>query len=261
MSQRLLTIILILVVIGGFVGLKTTNQQNGGASVEQQLSEILQTQKSIEERLVAIESKQMGMASMIQGRMAGQVPTPPSRPMPPEEDPNQVYEINVGHSSIKGDKDGKVTIVEFSDFQCPFSGKFHPAVNQVLEVYSKGVKFIYKNFPLTFHPQAEPAARASLAAREQGKYWEMVELIFQNNQNLSEDTYKKLAGELGLNIDKFMTDYNDPKIKEYVQQDMDVAQSANVRGTPTFYLNGKQTSARDFNAWKAEIDAILSEGK
>ena len=259
MSQRLLTIILILVIIGGFVGLQATNQQNGGVSIEQQLSEILRSQKSIEERLAAIETKQMGMVSMIQGRMAGQVPTPPSRPMPPEEDPNQVYNIDVGHSSIKGDKDGKVTIVEFSDFQCPFSGRFHPAVNQVLEAYPQGVKFIYKNFPLGFHPQAEPAARASLAAREQGKYWEMVDLIFQNNQNLSEETYKRLAGEIGLNVDKFMKDYEDPKIKEYIQQDMAAAQSANVRGTPTFYLNGKQTNARDLNAWKAEIDAIFGK--
>jgi len=257
MSQRLLTVILILVIIGGFVGLKSTEQKSDGVSVEQQLSAILRTQKSIEDRLAAIETKQMGMASMIQGRMAGQVPTPPSRPMPPEEDRNQVYNIDVGHSAIKGDKDGKVTIVEFSDFQCPFSGRFHPVINQVLEAYPKGVKFIYKNFPLAFHPQAEPAARASLAAREQGKYWEMVELIFQNNQNLSEETYKRLAGELGLNVEKFMKDYLDPKIKEYIQQDMVIAQSANVRGTPTFYLNGKQTNARDMNAWKAEIDVIL----
>jgi len=256
----LLTIILILVIIGGFVGLKTTEQKSDGTSVEQQLSEILRTQKSIEDRLTIIETKQTGMANMIQNRVIGQVSPPPSRPMPPEEDPNQVYNIDVGHSSIKGDKNGKVTIVEFSDFQCPFSGRFHPVVNQVLEAYPQGVKFIYKNYPLSFHPQAEPAARASLAAREQGKYWEMVELIFQNNQNLSEETYKRLAGELGLNVEKFMKDYEEPKIKEYIQEDTGAAQSANVRGTPTFYLNGKQTNARDLDSWKAEINAIL-EGK
>ncbi len=263
MSQRLLTIVLILVVIGGFVGLKA--QSPDTSAMLSQLQQISQTQKSIEERISAIELKQSGMLSMIQNARAfpqqPQVAQPPQPPRPPQEDVNKVYEISVGNSLVKGDKDGKVTIVEFSDFQCPFSARFHPVINEVLKAYPKGVKFIYKNFPLSFHPQAEPAARASLAAREQGKYWEMVDLLYQNQQTLGEETYKKLAQQLGLNVEKFMKDYNDPKMKEHIQQDMNEAQTAEVRGTPTFYLNGKRTNARDLAGYKAEIDQVLAGGK
>ncbi len=258
MENRILTIALlaaaIVVLAGSFIV-----TQVGPASLEAQLKSISEDQKAIAQRLTGIENKlnalgKGGFGAPVQARG-----TPP--PRPPVEDLDKVYSIGVGDSLIKGKKDAPVTIVEFSDFQCPFSQRFHPVVNEVFTAYPNDVNFVYKNFPLPFHPQSKPAAKAALAAREQGKYWEMVELLFQNGQNLSDETYEKLAGQLGLNVGKFMKDYKDKdgEWEKLIADDMNLAKGIDVRGTPTFFINGRKTSARDFNGYKAEIDKILTK--
>lgn len=218
-------------------------------SVQDQLNQIITSQSVIHQRLSAIENTLQAL----------QRPQPAPN-QPPPEDLNKEYKIDVGQSSVLGDKNAKVTIVEFSDFQCPFSQKFHAIVMEVIKSYPKGVKYILKDFPLQFHPNARPAAKAALAAREQGKYWEMVEALFANGTALSEDKYKELAGTLGLNVDKFMKDLKekDAQWEKSIEEDMKLGGSIDVRGTPTFFMNGKKTRARDVNAFKTEIDKILN---
>jgi len=150
--------------------------------------------------------------------------------------------------------------VEFVDFQCPFCARFHPPLNEVLKAYPKQVNYVVKNFPLAFHPQARPAAKVAFAAGEQGKYWEMVDALLENGSSLSEAKYNELAESLGLNVKKFMADYKnkDEQWEDYIQKDIALASQVNVRGTPTFYLNGKKTNARDVNGFKREIDQILN---
>ncbi len=227
-------------------------------SVEEQLTAIAASQKTIEQRLATIEAKQMTILYSLQALGGKNIPGP-AQAMPPAQDSNKVYNIGVGSSPVKGNKNAKVTIVEFSDFQCPYSQKFHPVVGEVMKTYPKDVNFVFKNFPLSFHPQARPAAKAALAAGEQGKYWEMVEALFQNGRELSDAKFEELAKQLGLNAEKFIKDYkdNDAKWEKLIGEDMAVAGQSGVQGTPTFFINGKKTNARDLAAYKQEIDQIL----
>lgn len=254
MSRRTFLIVLIA-ICAVMVSIVVKNEFN---FFRQGLLDIKMSQLHLEQRLVNIESRQAQTANSLQN-MRGTMPNFAQRPLMPTEDFNKVYTINAGNSSVYGNPNAKVTIVEFSDFQCPYSQKFHPATWDAVKAYPNDVKYILKDFPLSFHPNARPAAKAALAAREQGKYWEMVEALFANGKELSEDKYKDLAKNLGLNVDKFMKDYKDKDAdwEKLIQEDMDVAQSANVRGTPTFFINGKLTQARDFDAWKSEIEKNL----
>ena len=189
------------------------------------------------------------------------VPPPAQPPQPQGEDFSKVYNIPQDHSPLKGKKSAPVTIVEFVDFQCPFCARFHAPVVETLSAYPDKVNYILKNFPLSFHPQSRPAAKAALAAGEQGKYYEMVDALLENNTRLSEETFKELAGKLGLNVKNFLKDYKDKDAQweQYIQADMKLADQVDVRGTPTFYINGHKTNARDLQSFKQEIDGILNK--
>ena len=111
---------------------------------------------------------------------------PRRRPQRPQVDPNKVYEIPVANSAVRGPKDAPVTIVMFSDFQCPFCAQAVPIVDDVLKAYPNDVNFVMKQFPLRqIHPNADPAARAAIAAGKQGKFWEMHDELYKNNRNLT----------------------------------------------------------------------------
>jgi len=163
---------------------------------------------------------------------------------------------------VRGNPDAKVTIVEFSEVQCPYSQRFHPVLSEVLAAYPKDIKLIFKHFPLNFHPNARPAAKAMLAAAEQGKYWEMLDLLFENGRDLSDEKYTEFAKQLGMDVEKFTKDLKekDSQWEEMIEKDVALARSVNVRGTPTCFINGKLTRARTLEAFKQEIDALLAEG-
>jgi len=128
-------------------------------------------------------------------------------------------QIDLGESPSKGPEDAKVTIVEFSDFQCPYCQRGANVVESVLKDYPNDVRLVFKHLPLGFHQHAQPAARASLAAGRQGKFWEMHDMLFKNQRSLGEEAYVKFAGDLGLDVEKFKADYADPKIAELVADD------------------------------------------
>ena len=281
MENKVFTTVLILVV-AVLVGLSIVSRQEKSPLIHQLgqvQTEILATLKNIDAKM---DHEKIGdgggntgllVARMntLEGRLAaleakvkagGAAPTPAPQ-MPPQPDPNTVYNIPVGDSHLIGPKNAKVTITEFIDFQCPFCARFHPPIEQVLKDYPKNVNLLLKNFPLSFHPHARPAAKAALAAAEQGKYHEMASLILDNNTHLGAETYKSLAKQIGLNVTKFENDLknNDAKYEKIIQTDMQLGAKVNVRGTPTFYINGKMTNARDVSSWKAEIDKILKGSK
>jgi protein-disulfide isomerase len=176
-----------------------------------------------------------------------------------EKSYNISYNIPQLHSQFKGPKESPITIVGFIDFQCPFSQRFQPAINEILKAYPNDVKFVLKNYPLHFHTQAKVASKAAFAAGEQGKYWEMAELLLKNGANLNEDKFKELAQELGLDVEKFMKDYREKDAiwEELINKDLSLASQVDVYGTPTYYINGRKTIARNFADFKAEIDQIL----
>ncbi len=215
------------------------------------MSAVLTKQQDLDRRVTALET-------LLKGLQAGG-PQQAQRQGPPPEDYTKVYDIPVAHSPVRGNPTAPVTIVAFDDYQCPFCARFHAPILDVLKAYPDKVNFIIKNFPLSFHPQATPGAKAVLAAGEQGKYFEMADALLADNKDLSEERFKKEAEKLGLNAEKFMKDYNDPRWEEIIQKDLTLGQNVNVRGTPTFYINGRNTQARDFSSWKKEIDQILND--
>jgi len=178
----------------------------------------------------------------------------------PQEDLTTVHDIPVKHSAVRGDKNAPVTITEFVDFQCPFCARFHAPIIEALEAYPGKVNYVLKNFPLSFHNQARSAARAAFAAGEQGKYWEMADAMLKDGRALNDDKFVEIAKEIGLDVQRFKEDYVDvERWEKLIKDDVALGQKVGVRGTPTFYINGRKTRARDFNSLKKEIDAILSK--
>jgi protein-disulfide isomerase len=191
-------------------------------------------------------------------KAVAQVKAAPAAQARPQIDPNKVYSLNVGDSPTRGPKDAKITIVEFSDYQCPFCSQAEPLVDQVLQAYPKDVQRVYKQFPLTsIHPNALPAAKAAVAAGKQGKFWEMHSKLFGNQRELNPDNYKKWAEELKLDVPQFEKDMGSPEVQAQIDRDMQEARTAEVTGTPTIFVNGKRLQQRSFEGFKAVIDATL----
>jgi len=190
-------------------------------------------------------------------------PAAPAAAQRPPVDPNKVYEIPVASSAVRGPKDAPVTITMFSDFQCPFCGQAQPIVEQVLAAYPKDVNFVMKQFPLRqIHPNAEPAARAAIAAERQGKFWEMHDELYKNQRNLAPETIKGIAEKIGLDMKKFEADQNSDDVKKQIDEELALGQKSDVRGTPSFFVNGKITQNRSVDGFKAQIDAELkAKGK
>jgi protein-disulfide isomerase len=148
--------------------------------------------------------------------------------------------IPVDGSPVRGPADARITLVEFSDFECPYCSVAVKQVDILMAAYPKDIKLIYKQFPLSMHPHAQFAAEASLAAREQGKFWEMYEVLFKNFQHLSRENVMLWAKQIGLDVDKFKADLDSRKFKTVVDKDLADGEAAGVYGTPAFYINGKQ---------------------
>lgn len=162
---------------------------------------------------------------------------------------------------IRGNKNAKVTLVEFSDFQCPFCLQFNPTVEQVRKDYPDTVRIVYKHYPLSsIHPMAQKAAEATECSGAQGKFWEMHDKLFANQTSLSVDNYKAWAKEIGLNQSKFdkCLDNNDTAAK--VAADQKYGDSLGVSGTPTSFVNGDIVQgAQGYDVVKAKIDAALAK--
>jgi len=136
-----------------------------------------------------------------------------------------------------------------------------PLLRQVLEKYPKDLKLVVKHFPLDMHQYARKAAIAALAAGKQGKFWEVHEKLFANQSDLSDTKVEAIAGELSLNMEQFNKDLKDPAIASLIDKDMKDASQANVRGTPTIFVNGKLLTQRSLQGFQQAIEAELKKKK
>ena len=188
-------------------------------------------------------------------------PSAPSRPSRPNRpDANKEYEVEVGEAPVKGPAEAPVTIVEWSDFQCPFCNRVSPTLAQIEEEYGDKVRIAFKHLPLSIHPQAPQAHAASEAAHRQGKFWEMHDKIFANQRDLSVPTLEGYARELGLDLDRYRSDVADASVKKRIDEDMSQASELGVTGTPAFFINGKFLSgAQPYPNFKRMIDAALEK--
>ncbi len=175
-----------------------------------------------------------------------------------QDDTGVVYNIDVSHNPVRGPKDSPVTIVEFSDFQCPFCAGLQDAIDKVLKAFPKETHLVYKQFPLNIHPYARQAALASLAAHSQGKFWEMHDKLFRNFSAISEDNIHKWAKEIGLNMAEFEKAVQTGQHEAMVQKDMADGAAAKVLGTPTVFINGKRITDKTFEGFKKMIQEELA---
>jgi len=147
-------------------------------------------------------------------------------------------EAPIGASPVKGIAEAPITIVEFSDFECPYCQRGAAVVEQLLNEYSGKVKVAFKNLPLPFHKNARPAAKAALAAGKQGKFWEFHDALFNNQRKLGDELYLEIAKNLKLDISKFDKDRASDEIEAEVAADEQLAGNLGFQGTPGFVVGG-----------------------
>jgi protein-disulfide isomerase len=160
-----------------------------------------------------------------------------NEPPPVLEEP---VKLSVEGDPIRGAENARITIVEFSDFQCPFCSEAVSQANEIVKKYPKDVRLIFKQFPLDSHAQAEFGAEASLAAQAQGKFWEMHDLLYAGFPDLSRRTVMNYAKKIGLDVSRFTVDLDSHKFKARVHSEEQEGEAAGVGGTPTFFFNGRK---------------------
>jgi protein-disulfide isomerase len=189
-------------------------------------------------------------------------PTPaqaPSRPGRP--DPNKRYTISLDGSPVKGKQDASITVVEFSDFQCPFCARVTPTLAKISETYPDDVRIAFKHLPLSMHPKAPAAHAAAEAAHRQGKFWEMHDRIFADQRGMSPARYEQYAQEIGLDLDRYKKDIASAEVKKRVDSDSSEAARLGVSGTPAFFINGRYLSgAQPFESFQRIIEEELERG-
>ncbi len=140
---------------------------------------------------------------------------------------------------MQGNAASNVVIVEYGDYQCPYCGAAHPVIKQIMQEFGSQVKFVFRNFPLSeMHQYALPAALAAEAAALQGKFWEMHDAIFEQQEYLSEPFLTEIAKSLQLNLHEFKNDTGLQKLADKVDEDFESGMRSGVNGTPTFFMNG-----------------------
>jgi protein-disulfide isomerase len=176
--------------------------------------------------------------------------------------PGLVMRVDIGDAPVRGAKDALVTLVVFSDFQCPFCGKVEPTLAKVMEAYPGKVRMVWKDFPLPFHPNAMPAALAARAAGQQGKFWPMHDRLFADQTRLDRAGLEAHAQALGLDLARFRAALDSASDRAAVLADQRQGSAAGVSGTPAFYVNGvKLSGALPFESFKSVIDEQLAKAR
>jgi len=164
---------------------------------------------------------------------------------PPDTTPK---DIPIGDSYTRGPDDAKVTIVEFSDLQCPYCAQSAPILDSLSRAFPKDVRLVFKHFPLSFHEKAREAAAAAIAAGKQGKFFEFRFAAAPHFRILGDSLYDAVAQQIGLNMEQFRKDRAlSAEVSQSLDKDMELGRKIGVEGTPTLFVNGKLASSRSFD--------------
>lgn len=204
------------------------------------------TNAGLEKKMVQMELKQDSILTLLNGMheknefMAMRMGyRPPADTLPKD--------IPQGTSFSQGPEKAKLTIVEYSDLQCPYCAQSAPILDSLARTYPKDVKIIFKNFPLSFHPQARPAAAAAIAAGKQGKFFEFRYKVAPHFRELNDSVYLAVAKDLKLDLVRFKKEMAlTPEVTAILEQDIELGRKLGVEGTPTVFVNGRLASDRSF---------------
>lgn len=214
----------------------------------------------VESRLQKLEAKQDSLLRIIttmkeQGEfVALRVGWRP----PPDTTPKV---IPVGNSPTTGAANALITLVEFSDLECPYCAQIAPVLDSVAKAYPNDVKVVFKHFPLSFHPKARAAAAASMAAGNQGKFFEFRYKVAPHFRILGDSLYLAIATEIGLDVERFKKEMAlTPEAGKAIDADMEVGRKVGVEGTPTIFVNGRLAADRSFDYFVQQIARLKARG-
>jgi protein-disulfide isomerase len=173
-------------------------------------------------------------------------------------DADRVKNVPLDGSPAKGPDSAPITLVEFADFECPFCAMEAPVLEKMWQAHQDQVRFVYKYFPLSAHVHGEPAARAAIAAANQGKFWEMHDKLFANRDHLEGADIDSYAKDLGLDLAKFHADMQAQATTDRIDRDKKLGESVGVQGTPSIFINGREFDPRqDLEEWIAfELQSV-----
>jgi protein-disulfide isomerase len=192
-------------------------------------------------------------------------PAPEAKNEKPEEEDKTIWKIPVGDAPVSGPDNALVTIVEFSDFQCPFCKRVGDTLKKVKETYGDKTRLVWKHEPLPFHPRAEPAAElAVLAFKEKGNkgFWAAHDKLFDLQPKLEDSDLEGAAKDLGVDVDKLKKAISSHKYKELIDADAELADNVQANGTPHFFINGRRlVGAQPFEKFQSVIDEELKNAQ
>jgi protein-disulfide isomerase len=238
-------------------------------SVRAQQAEAAKVEEAQEQRVKALERQLADAQAQLTG-LEGQLAdanarietlekTPAKPAVPPvvagRPDPAAVYRVELGDAQTIGPDTALVTIVTFSDFQCPYCARVGPTIDELRREYGADLRYAFKHNPLAFHKNARPAAIAAEAAGEQGKFWEMHDKLFANSRDLTEKNFIAWARELKLDVKQFERDLLSTTIAERVDRQQRQGNDIGARATPAFFINGRFLSgAQPAASFRVVID-------
>ena len=225
-------------------------------------------QVNVEDEIKALKKDVQDLRKEVETLKAKSVAAPVQ---PPQE--LQEVTVSIDDDPLKGKADAPITIIEFSDYQCPFCGRF--VKNTFPDIAKKyidagKVKYVFRDFPLEFHKQAPKASEAANCAADKGKYWEMHDKLFDNQSALTVDKLKQYAADIGLDTESFNACIDSGKHADEINKDLEDGKKATVSGTPTFFIGKTQSGkkeiagkrmvgARPFSSFEQVIEQLLAE--
>ena len=213
--------------------------------------EFAQTKAQIVQYMQERKEQEATLAFAAQLRRAAAIQINLSAPESPS------FSIATDDQPAKGTATALVTIVAFTDFECPSCARQHPVLERIVSEFGDRVRLVVRDFPLSQHANARKAAEAAEAAREQGKYWEYVSVLFRNQSFLGIDKLRQYATELGLDRARFDASLDSGKFADKVQRDVLDGRRLGVNGTPTLYINGKRVADNSYESLKSSIESAL----
>jgi protein-disulfide isomerase len=180
----------------------------------------------------------------------------------------QVIDVTIQHaietenSPFKGRADAPVTIVEYTDFECPYCARLQSMFDELIRLYPNEIKIVYKNYPLRNHANAGKAAAIVMAAHLKGDFWPIHDRLFENYRRLNDQRFAQIRGEFGFDTPEFEKLMKSSQVQEMIRSDIAQGKSIGVKGTPTVFINGKRVKDKSFNGIKQAIDqALAAAGK
>lgn len=237
-----------------------------GAQPIDKFTAVIDEQLAAAKQAIASGTKAEKVYAKLAGENKAKAPPPKERgEQKPAEDDKTIWKVPVGNSPTKGPATALVTIVEWSDFQCPFCSKVIPTIDEVAKTYGDKVRVVWKDNPLPFHPRAEPAAELAREARAQKGdkgFWAAHDILWKNQQKLNDEDLLGYAKELGLDVDKVKTAISEKRYGAEISADQDLADDLQASGTPHFFINGRRlVGAQPLEKFKTVIDEEIKKAE